>query len=505
MSKMKIDKKRLFFIVSALVIITFVILLGARAIKHEVLSRQYQSRQLAQSRVNTISLMVQTLLEQKAVHIQAISRFIQPEKPNFNHLLDNDIDIKNVFVIDGKDEVYTSNSTQTNSSWQSLVGMIAQDPSVLFAHYIDSEQAKPKSGWYMSYDNNGPVLIYWLYNQNQLMGFQLNYIKLLLDLTLELDDHHLVDHFVIIDNGQLIYQNSPEQVLDDQSLQSISLLLNYPLKNWQIEYYFQDQNNTILYLLGIVVLTVLVGFIIVIFVYSYLEYTRTLRLARQQVSFVGQVSHEFKTPLTNITLYSEMLKERLVDEAEPVPQYIDVITQESQRLTRLIQNVLNFTKSAKLTIKKIHLNVLLNKNCLIFEPILAKKSMKLHFNPYVGDDTIVTDEDKLIQIINNLLSNAEKYAAKGQRVDLSIDRQNSHFMISIRDYGEGIANHALSMIFKPFYRLNNSLTEGVSGTGIGLTIAKQLAIQLQGDITVKNRNPGAQFTLMLPIHQDKKE
>lgn len=493
---MKILNKKSLFVFCGFLIIAIILYLGVRAIEHEVLSRQYQRTQLAESRVDTITLIIKRLLDQKVTYIEAIANFIEPTESNLNHLLDNEIEIKNIFVINHNQIVFPSNK-DNNTSWRQIAESIANDPSMLATHYFNSEQAKPFNGWYFTYDNNGPVLIYWQQRQQQILGFQLSYVKLLLDLILDLDDQNLSDHFMIKDGGQVIYDNSVASS-NDQSDYVLSFIVDYPLKSWQIDYYLQNENNTIFYLLSMTMLIILAIFIILIFVYSHREYTRSARLAIQQVNFVGQVSHEFKTPLTNIILYSEMLKEHLIDEPDPIPEYIDIITQESQRLTRLIQNVLNFTKSTKINITSIHLNRLLDNNCQIFRPILAKKSINLNFTTDIDDDEINSDADKIIQIINNLLSNAEKYAAKGHQVDLSIRCQNNMIIISIRDYGDGIPSSSLAMIFQPFYRLNSSLTEGVSGTGIGLTIAKQLAIQLQGDIAVKNMHPGAEFSLILP-------
>lgn len=502
---MKIDRKRILFTVSALIIVILIVYLGSRAIKHEVLTRQYQATQLAKSRMNSIELTINALLEQKATHIEAVANLIEPTTANIVSLIENEIDIKNIFVISKDNQViypsYNPQLSESEESWFKITSLIARDVSVLTAHYLETEHSNPLHGWYLTYDSNGPVLVYWLTQQDKIMGFQISYVKLLLDLIATLDNRTLPDKFAIKDGGQLIYDNG----IADNTNQIMSFLFDYPLKNWQLDYYYQDESNTLIYILGVSVLFILSLGLFTIFLYGYREYNRTARLATQQVNFVGQVSHEFKTPLTNITLYSEILKERLEDEPSPIPEYLDIIVQESLRLTRLIQNVLNFTKSSKITVKPIHLNVLLQKNCQIFKPAFNNKRMTLNFSPCCGEDLIESDEDKLIQIVNNLLSNAEKYASKGHQVDLLISRSADNFTITVRDYGDGIPTPFLSQIFKPFFRLNSSLTEGVSGTGIGLTIAKQLAMQLQGEITVKNMNPGAQFTLILPARKGDKE
>ena len=145
----------------------------------------------------------------------------------------------------------------------------------------------------------------------------------------------------------------------------------------------------------------------------------------------------------------------------------------------------------------VNLTILIRQIYLTFKPILDAKSLQLNIITLENDCIVNTDEDCVMQILNNFLSNAEKYAFNGKQIDLSLTRKEKQVTITVRDYGDGIANHLLKQIFEPFYRVNSSITEGVSGTGIGLTIAKQLANQIQGEIKVINQNPGMVFSLIL--------
>lgn len=501
----KLSQKQLLFILAIALMVVATLYLGIKTIKHEVLSRQEQHYAQVLGRVHYLNDEVRGVLEQKAVHFEAISNFIQLDPKGAMHFLENDIDVKNMFIIQNNQLVYPlANPTMTPAQydWLQLAETILQDHSVLASHYFNMEQAEPKSGWYVTQDHQGTILIYWTMHREQLIGYQLSYIKFLLDVIAELDDKALTktESFVIKDNDVVIYSND---IIKRKNANEITLLMDYPLKGWQIYYQFNYPSHIILYLFMGLAILALVCFIASVSIYGYREYQRAVMLAMQQVNFVGQVSHELKTPLTNITLYSEMLKERLEDEAEPIPGYLDIITTESQRLARLIQNVLNFTHSKNVSTKTLHLNQFMEKNCAVFKPIFDKKGIKLNLTLYQGDDTLESDSDAITQIMNNLLSNAEKYAAQGQRVDLTITKENNMFYISVRDYGNGIDIAQLKLIFKPFFRISSSVTEGVSGTGIGLTIAKQLAIALHGDLTVNNVDPGAQFILSLPVRVDK--
>ena len=209
------------------------------------------------------------------------------------------------------------------------------------------------------------------------------------------------------------------------------------------------------------------------------------------------MSHELKTPLTNITLYAELLREGLDDEQTHERRYVDVITQEGQRLSRLIQNILTFTRAPKLHLQAVDIPSLMAEITQIFTPALQAKGMTIQLA--CPEKLILhSDRDVITQIVSNFLSNAEKYASQGQRVDLTVESVAGNVEIAVRDYGPGIAENEMPLIFRPFYRVKSAITEGVSGTGIGLTIACQLAQRLHGKIQVTAQEPGVRFTLTLP-------
>ena len=477
--------KKLTTILSLLILMIFISYLGWRSVEHEVLLRENNETLLAKSRINNINLLIESLLNQRLSYLSSLSSQIDNNHDEAEHLLEVETDIKNIFIINKNKILFLSDFN--DSQWHKLVESIALDNSLILNLKDYDEQFQPNSGWYQNYDH----LIYWFKVSDDIIGFELSTIKLTFDIINLLDNQSLDDNFKLINSDKQIYSNG--KTFENEITES----LKYPLQNWHLTYYYSSPNLVNLYILGIggiaLFILVLFGFVF----YGYREYTRTLRLAKQQVTFVGQVSHEFKTPLTNITLYSEMLSEYLEDEPAPIPDYLQVISAESKRLTRLIQNVLTFNKSNNLNIKPVNLTALLKQVYLTFKPILAAKSLQLNLINLENDCIVNTDADSVMQILNNFLSNAEKYASKGKQVDLSLCRSGKQVVITVRDYGEGVATHLLKQIFKPFYRVSSSITEGVSGTGIGLTIANQLAKQLQGEIKVVNQKPGIAFSLIL--------
>ena len=220
------------------------------------------------------------------------------------------------------------------------------------------------------------------------------------------------------------------------------------------------------------------------------------------MEFVGQVSHELKTPLTNIRMYAEMLEEQLATEPQQ-RNYLGVIINESQRLSRLIGNVLNFSRTPTLQLREVDVDALVRRTLDNFLPGFSARGIAVASRLEAGR-AVTTDHDMLEQILNNLLSNVEKYAAEGKRVAVSTGIDGGQLALRVRDYGPGIPASERRRIFEPFYRIDDRLTEGVSGTGIGLTIARQQARRLGGDLVIIDVENGACFELRLPLEPGDK-
>lgn len=232
------------------------------------------------------------------------------------------------------------------------------------------------------------------------------------------------------------------------------------------------------------------------------ESSREIRVAHQRVSFVNQVSHELKTPLTNIRLYAEMARSRAEDRQDTTAvRQLHVVESETARLSRLIQNVLNFARKQRdrLTVmpKPLDLARVVTRVADQWRPVLEKRGMSLEL-AIPPELRVVTDPDAVEQILGNLLSNAEKYASEGHWVRITGNRRE-HLQITVEDRGPGIPSGKHEQIFEPFERLRSDLREGVSGTGIGLTISRELAHLLGGTLTADaDLRIGARFILTLP-------
>jgi signal transduction histidine kinase len=231
-----------------------------------------------------------------------------------------------------------------------------------------------------------------------------------------------------------------------------------------------------------------------------------MKAAQQRVSFANQISHELRTPLTNIRLYAEMLEAQAEKRGDVLAiKHLAVVTAESHRLTRLIDNVLNFSMRQRdrlqVSLKPLNLVELLIGIEEQWAPVLGRKGMILVVES-LPECEIMADRDALEQIFYNLLSNSEKYAGDGKVVKISANQAGNCLQLLVEDEGPGIPEGRHQFIFEPFERLRSDLREGVSGTGIGLTISRELARLHGGDLVADPlKKGGARFVLTLPLQK----
>jgi signal transduction histidine kinase len=231
-----------------------------------------------------------------------------------------------------------------------------------------------------------------------------------------------------------------------------------------------------------------------------------IRLAQQQQDFVSAVSHELKTPLTSIRMYGEMLKEGWADEAKQ-KQYYEYIHDESERLTRLISNVLQLAKISRnepqFNLQPTTVNALMDQ----VRSKIANQAERagFEFNLLQDDSTasasISIDDDCFAQIIINLVDNAIKFSkgADNKTIEVGCRLTNDNQVeFTVRDYGPGIPANQMKKIFQLFYRTESELTRETVGTGIGLAIVHQLATAMHGLVDVVNCDPGAEFKVSFP-------
>ncbi len=373
------------------------------------------------------------------------------------------------------------------------------------------DEGQNLQGWHVWYsDAEMNHLFWWRDKTRHLIGFELDPIRLqaniigLLPATGGSEDRLGDARIRLIDSaGTVVYQWGRFEPVDGPVHQ---LSLSHPLGSWKLEYFGSGlgQGADLKWFNVAGALTAVGAALFGLAFYLYREHTREMKLAEQRVNFVNQVSHELKTPLTNIRLYAELLGENQREddsaEAGQFRRYLEVITSESHRLSRLIANVLNFARSKKdrmvLRLEAGHVDEIIKAALNMFAPSLKAKGVRIHFQAGAGD-RVEVDPDALEQILNNIFSNTEKYGTSGNRLDIQSGRKADRTFITVRDYGPGISKRDADRIFHPFYRTRSHITDGVTGTGIGLSIARDLARLHGGDLTLVPTDQGACFKIEL--------
>jgi hypothetical protein len=277
-----------------------------------------------------------------------------------------------------------------------------------------------------------------------------------------------------------------------------------PLSQWEMAYTPANEEFPKPYLFPIL-LGISSG-IVLVFVVGWLyfhESASEIRVAQQRVTFVNQISHELKTPLTNIRLYAEMAAHRAESQGDSIAKrQLGVVEAETSRLDRLIQNVLNYARQQrdKLSIqpKSIALDEHVSRVVEFWKPLLENKGFEIA-TLLNGPAAINADPDAIEQILGNLISNVEKYGNAGKWIAIRTEHDERNTRVIVEDRGPGIPAGKRRTVFEPFERLRSDLSEGVSGTGIGLTISRELAQLHRGSLTVcPNYRDGARFILTLP-------
>jgi len=220
-----------------------------------------------------------------------------------------------------------------------------------------------------------------------------------------------------------------------------------------------------------------------------------VHFAERRNNFVASVTHELKTPLTAIRMYAEMLRDGLVPDDRKREEYYATIGDESERLSRLIDNVLEFSKLEKgqraMALHAGSLEPVVHEACETLRPHAERSGFALRLD--VADELppVRFDRDAVIQVLFNLVDNAMKYAGREHpEVVLSLARRGDAVALAVRDRGPGVPGPQLSRIFEPFYRGGSELTRSTRGTGIGLALVKELGERMGARVSGRNPEEG---------------
>lgn len=491
--------------------------LGMRTAQNEQAMVDVQVQTLRAAQLKSVDDTLQNYFQAEQTKLLAIAAGLKLDVDSLRTFARTSPQVRQVLVLgaDGKRIFPPEGDALTTAEKQFIerANAIWDNPALLSASTLPSvsrDTELKRHGWYAWHWNAELNHIFWWRDpSDRLIGFELSPVRVLSDVVAQLPATGAQDNLgdanirMITANGQVAYQWGRYQPADGEQRHAM-VPLSHPLGSWILEYYAPPlaagiASNRFGMLAGILALALALAGLAY---YLYREQAREMRLAQQRVNFVNQVSHELKTPLTNIRMYAELLENELADDHQDSKprKYLAIINAESQRLSRLIANVLSFARAAKerLTLhpQPASADDIVARCIEAFKPAFEAKSIAVRFDAQAGA-LVQIDAEVVEQILNNLISNVEKYAASGAIMDIASSQKDGITTILVRDHGPGIARREQQRIFQPFYRISSSLTDGVAGTGIGLSIARQLARLHGGDLTLEPVEPGACFRVTL--------
>lgn len=230
--------------------------------------------------------------------------------------------------------------------------------------------------------------------------------------------------------------------------------------------------------------------------------SRELAVARQQSNFVAAVSHEFRTPLTTLRQFTDMLREQPALDDGRRNQAYAAQARATDRLTRLVESLLDFGRmEAGVRSYRFATRDAAEFVAGVVDDFRAEPGAAEHDIAFRGGDTapVAIDEEAMARAVRNLLENAVKYSPAPPRVDVALARRNGHVRISVRDRGLGIPAHERTRIFRKFQRGEQALARGIKGTGIGLAMVEEIVTAHHGRVDVESEaGQGSTFTIVLP-------
>ena len=364
-----------------------------------------------------------------------------------------------------------------------------------------AEQESGDSGCIPWFHENQLHILCWYQPEKEglIYGVELEWMAILSRLSSLFSEQPHNAYTLALVNGQekVVYTSGP---YDDEYLPVLSIPIGSLLPHWKITCYVPEgilptptaSNATLLYalLVGILLIVMLSGATMLM-----KQARNSIREARLKTTFVSNVSHELKTPLTTIRMYAEMLEEKRITDETKQQKYLKTIVSESQRLTRLVNNVLDFSRleqhRKKYHVEPIELLPLLQSIADQQRPRCVAADMALTLNVSSDNLIVQVDRDALEQTLLNLIDNAIKYASSGKTLELSVtSTSESHCEIFVMDRGPGITSEHAHKIFDKFYRVHDAITDGTLGCGLGLSIARHIMKDMNGDLIYESRAGG---------------
>ena len=306
--------------------------------------------------------------------------------------------------------------------------------------------------------------------------------------------------------GNWVYTSSPE-IKSQKSAFTAALFPNdlHPTQE-HLRIYFPESANYIWQTMGLslagsgLLLLVMIG----CFYFAVLTILKQKKLATVKNDFINNMTHELKTPITSISLATQLLQEELKPgKNESIMRYLGIIKDENTRLGQQVERVLQTAQMEKeeITLKRknVDISALVHQVAEINGPLIESVNGSLVVNVDKLPSTVELDEVHISNVLNNFIDNAVKYSPSNPQVEILARSQDQGISIQVKDHGMGMPKEALSNIFDAFYRVPTGNVHNVKGFGLGLSYVKKIVEAHGGKVHVKSKlGEGSTFEIYLP-------
>lgn len=299
----------------------------------------------------------------------------------------------------------------------------------------------------------------------------------------------------------LTTSTEPVSIVFPASLPYYTVMI-YPKNQGFLNSVIHINQGIFFYIFLFIIIILACGLLLIIYTVN-----NELQLSKMKSNFISTVSHEFKSPLTLIRQMAEMLQNNRVPTEERKHKYYSAMLQESERLTHLIENILDFSKMEagrkEFLFENGNLGSLVDELLSSVKNHYMDKGFQINYILSSPVPDSVFDKESMMQVLQNLVDNACKYSGDSKKIEIKLSHIRSELVLTVKDFGIGIKKDEQDKIFSRFYRAGNELTQKVKGSGIGLTIVKQIVSAHNGRIEVKSEpGKGSDFQIHLPIKMD---
>jgi signal transduction histidine kinase len=292
----------------------------------------------------------------------------------------------------------------------------------------------------------------------------------------------------------------------------VTLRMNFAkIPDWTLEFHLSPPRLLRTFLLSrrglySMVFLLIAGILVFGLALTIRAVSHELELARLKSDFVSTVSHEFKSPLTSIRQLAEMLQSGRVPSQERRQQYYDVLLEQSERLSLLTDNILSLARieegRAEFTFESTDLTALLSGVVSSFQERVRHEGFGVELKVAGSIPSVAVDRAALSQAVANLIDNAFKYSGGSKKIEVTASAEGPSLAIAVKDFGIGIKKEDIPKLFERFYRGGDQLTRTVKGSGLGLTLVKEIVQAHRGTVRVESEpGKGSVFSILLPLLQ----